>query len=72
MKSATDKLIEKLLSTGMNMMEISHLLTRFVEEEITDYIDHISLQINDYKPDPTIQVYNPKEKEDNCTTKHIN
>ena len=45
MKSATDRLIEKLLSTGMNMTEVSHLLTRFMEKETTDYIDNIALRI---------------------------
>ena len=59
MKNATERLIEKLLSTGMNMTEVSHLLTRFMEEETTDYIDHIASRIKNYKPDPHSQVHEP-------------
>ncbi len=59
MKSATDRLIEKLLSTGMNMTEVSHLLTRFMEEETIDYIDHIASRIKNYEPDPCSQVHEP-------------
>lgn len=61
MKSSKERLIEKLLSTGMNMTEISHLLTRFMEEEAIDFIDHIASEMKKYKPETYMQVHKQRE-----------
>lgn len=41
MKSALIVIEEKLLETGMEQIEINHLMARFLEEEAFDYVECI-------------------------------
>ena len=45
-------LTEKLLSTGMNITDINHLLARFLQEEAFDYVDYIRSHLEDLKDQP--------------------
>lgn len=38
---AMDILTERLLTTGMNITEINHLLARFLQEEAFRYVEYI-------------------------------
>ena len=40
---------DKLLETGMNQVEIDHLMARFLEEEAQDYVDCLNEFIEKHK-----------------------
>ena len=45
MKDAFTVITEILESIGMNKVEINHLLARFLEEELFDYVDFMETEI---------------------------
>ena len=52
---AMDILTEKLLSTGMNITEINHLLARFLQEEAFDYVDYIRSHLEELSDQPYVK-----------------
>ena len=49
MATAMKLITDKLLSAGMSMTEIDHLLARFLEEEAFDYVDYISEHLKQFR-----------------------
>ena len=43
MKPALIIINDKLLETGMNQVEIDHLMARFLEEEAFDFVECVNL-----------------------------
>ena len=51
MDSALLELTEILLKSGMNRIEIDHLLARFLEEEAFDYVNYMRTIMEEYELD---------------------
>jgi len=48
MEYALEVITQKLKSTGMNQIEIDHLLAQFLQEEAFEYVDYINSVLTDF------------------------